>query len=390
MSELSRALRNELSGDFPQGNPLVTIGVSAQILDLGLSADELFEYITKDVARRLILRFHADHLLHTDHGGVEGEQSEVALLRGRLGDAYRDLQNREIFDRALAHFRSLKAEDRRETKILRAALEAARQKLTTYESREVELSQTGRQIERVKDAVEREKVVQARIIPGLEGDIARQEKTIRSREASLRHHRQLSRGLTRYVSYLGMHDDPAMPYPHAFKAGWIAIASLVPYEHLEASPQALSENKVWTNEFQAAVEPLGIPPHELRRIQIRWRRWYRHFGIPAEQESYQTYELRLHVLELSLGKGTVVYGLPDVVSGGIIGSVPVVPPAKFGRQDLIYKISSDTVVENFVPFLVPGNLLVSQVVRRMVEEPSTRRKVPVMTRNTKHLILGAG
>src|SRR5258708_7658322 len=139
MSNLSREMRRELAGEFPQGNPLVAIGISAQILDLGLNEEELFDYIIKDVARRLVLRFHTD-------GRDFSDRPDIANLRGRLSEVYRQIQDRDIFNKALAEFRNLKAEERSETRILRTALEAAREKLASYTSKEVAISKGVRKI----------------------------------------------------------------------------------------------------------------------------------------------------------------------------------------------------------------------------------------------------
>ena len=382
MSILSREMRSELAADFPQGNPLVIIGVSAQVLDLGLSADELFDYIARDVARRLVLRFH------TDRGGFTTSE-DVASLRGRLAEAYRLLQERETFDKAMAEFRNLKSEERAEMRVLRQALDVAQQRADSYANREKTVSDQARQLDQSLQVLEKNKQAQRLIVPDLEGRLERQARSLDSRETSLRRYRRLHRGAMRYMGFLTGDKTKDMPYPHALEARWLAVASLVPATYSERAPKATGSKGKWTKGFYEATASLRIPEQELEQVRSEWLSRLPGLSTPLETEPRWTYGVRLHVLDLSTGKPKVVFGWPQAIYGRIVGSVPP-HPSPFGRSDLITKMPEDAVVENLLPFLIPGALLISGSVRRLVEDREDGRQFPVCIRDTKHLVLGAG
>lgn len=121
MSLLSRTLRRQLTGQFPQGNPLAIIGVSPQILELGLTDDELFDYITKDIARRLVMRFHPDR--------IADNRPDIELLQRKYAEAYELLQDRETFDKALAEFIQTRGEQRSDYELMRRTLREKDQQL---------------------------------------------------------------------------------------------------------------------------------------------------------------------------------------------------------------------------------------------------------------------
>jgi len=211
MSELTRGLRRELAGDgFPQENPLVALGIAAEILDLGLTEDELYDYLTKDVARRLVMRFHPDRV--DPH-----KRADVVFLQRKHAQAYEELQNRERFRQALAEFRNLKAEERSETRLLRQALLEARDRLESFRKKELFLTTGIRQLERDRLGFERIKAEQDRVVPMLRSvmDSLKEELAIYQR-ATMNHRRRFA-GLSRYVSHLS-DVNPGSPV-HASRPG---------------------------------------------------------------------------------------------------------------------------------------------------------------------------
>lgn len=74
-------------------NPLVTIGLSPAILDLGLAPDDLYDQCRR-LARDLLRRVHPDA-----HSGV----ATPAVTR--FSDALNLLNDRELFDLAILDFR---------------------------------------------------------------------------------------------------------------------------------------------------------------------------------------------------------------------------------------------------------------------------------------------
>jgi hypothetical protein len=385
MSELSRSLRRELTSEFPNGNPLVIIGTSPQILDLGLTADELFEYITKDVARRLILRFHTDRQDFS-------ERPEVAVSRGHLAEAYRQLQDRETFDRALTQFRDLKAEERSEIRTLRIALENTKQKLFSYTSKEVEISEGAKRLDRDRRTLSQARVMQERIIPGLEGDITRLEKKVNNLESSLSHYRRMHRGLTRYVSFLADERTAVERGIHILEAKWVVVVTLVPFEFRQEAPSAFDSRKRWKAGFLEDVGLL-IPKKELALIRKHWFSSIDKFREPVATEfKTHAYRPRLHVFGLSSGKLQLIFGWKRACHGWAMGSIPVLEGrAPFTRSALLYRQFGENVVENLVPFLLPGGLLVTQTIRKMGRgDQDLKNEMPITARETKHIILGAG
>src|SRR5690242_16033256 len=130
MSASSRQLRQELSGGIRE-NPLLTLGVAAQVLEVGLAGDELYDYILKDVARRLIMRFHTDPIRDSSR------PEHVRILQGRLSQAYEELKDRGKYEQALSDFRDIKSVERSETRQLREKLERASHSLELFQRRQL-------------------------------------------------------------------------------------------------------------------------------------------------------------------------------------------------------------------------------------------------------------
>ena len=90
----ARRLLRELQGKKTwEENPLVTIGLSPAILDLGLAPDDLYD-LCRRLARDLFRRVHPDA-----HDGVW--TSAVT----RFSDAFELLKDRAMFDLAILDFR---------------------------------------------------------------------------------------------------------------------------------------------------------------------------------------------------------------------------------------------------------------------------------------------
>jgi hypothetical protein len=117
---LAHDLRLDWTNRSEWTNPLVTIGLSEAILNLGLSDDDLHEYITKDVARRLVMRFHPDRA---------AADVLVMQYQQRFSAAYAALQDRGQFAAALAAFRQHRAEDRADTRVHLDAIAELRRRL---------------------------------------------------------------------------------------------------------------------------------------------------------------------------------------------------------------------------------------------------------------------
>jgi hypothetical protein len=91
-------------------NPLVTIGLSPAILDLGLTRDDLYDHCRR-IARDLLRRVHPDR--------HDGKMTPAVV---RFSDAFDLLDDRELFDLALQGFREGHAPRSKEIQTLRTRI----------------------------------------------------------------------------------------------------------------------------------------------------------------------------------------------------------------------------------------------------------------------------
>ncbi len=104
-------------------NPLVIIGLTEAILDLGLSEDQIYS-VVHSYGRQLAAQVHPDR-----------PQPNVSSERqGQILSAFDVLNDRDNFAKALAEFRTIKAEDRREVRLLVQTLAALRHQIAGYET----------------------------------------------------------------------------------------------------------------------------------------------------------------------------------------------------------------------------------------------------------------
>jgi hypothetical protein len=106
MSSFAEDLRRSLVADLGYGgeNPLVTIGLTPQILELGLTNEELHD-ICKGFARSLFVKFHEDR------GDTTPRARE---LQDRFSSAFSVIKDEEQFVFALQAFRRMHSEVRSE------------------------------------------------------------------------------------------------------------------------------------------------------------------------------------------------------------------------------------------------------------------------------------
>jgi DNA anti-recombination protein RmuC len=102
-------------------NPLEAIGLSPAILNLGLSRDDLHEHCRR-IARDLLARVHPDR-----HNGA------VNPLVEKFSDAFNLLNDSEVFERALASFRTQYTQLRKENADLRADMRTLQTRIRNQE-----------------------------------------------------------------------------------------------------------------------------------------------------------------------------------------------------------------------------------------------------------------
>ncbi|TSC78137.1 MAG: hypothetical protein G01um101433_424 [Parcubacteria group bacterium Gr01-1014_33] len=119
----SRELVRKLKGEERKENPLEMIRLSPDILMLGLSNDDLYDYCRRS-ARFLLAKVHPDHF------GRDAETSEIAK---RYSEAFNLLEDRGIFERAIAEFREMHSYQRREERTLAIQIQNSQGKVRELE-----------------------------------------------------------------------------------------------------------------------------------------------------------------------------------------------------------------------------------------------------------------
>jgi|GEM_PF-5641493 len=103
----------QLRGKLFERNPLSAIGITASVLGLGLSNDEVYQY-AQSVAKELMKMFHSDTRTLSE--------AETEAQR-RFSEAFNALKDRAVFDQALYDLRTRKSEERTEVNQIRRDLE---------------------------------------------------------------------------------------------------------------------------------------------------------------------------------------------------------------------------------------------------------------------------
>jgi len=117
-SDLRRALVVGPSRPAWGMNPLVAIGLSEALFDLGLSTDQLYAAV-RSYVRQLLAQVHPDRR----------PENVTAARQAQIMDAFGQIDDRAVFVEALAEFRELRIEDRREVRQLRVQFDAAQEQL---------------------------------------------------------------------------------------------------------------------------------------------------------------------------------------------------------------------------------------------------------------------
>lgn len=152
MSDFSRDLKKRVEQALGHGpawgevNPLVVIGLTEAMLDLGLTEDQMYKAV-RSYVRQLASQVHPDR--------PTANVSENR--RQQIFRAFEVLDDRNQFSKALAEFRSLKSEDRKELRLLHEALANVKDKLFKLQEREAEFTHGLAQLERDRLIFERAK-----------------------------------------------------------------------------------------------------------------------------------------------------------------------------------------------------------------------------------------
>jgi hypothetical protein len=384
LTDLRKKLE-EASGQTPPWgdiNPLVVIGLTEAILDLGLNEDQIYSVI-RSYGRQLAAQVHPDK---------QPANFSPERQRQILG-AFDILDNRENFTRALTHFRTLKAEDRRETRILQQSLSAFRHQVSGFESQFEQLDIGKRKLREGKQAFKLQKLEEPLVVPDLEAQIAHLTADKKNTEAMLKSSREHASNWKRqfehvaeYFAYVGEIRSQYQFGIHATDAKWVAVASPWPFDAADPSPLD-EDGKVKPAFFKAALTVVKKKTAVFAILKA-WERAVAAVGTPDKLE-IKRLPLGLTILELEDGIPTMAIGHRWAGHGGrVIGCLP---PDKLPmlRSQLKHQTGQNIVFETIHPFIVPDGFLVSV-------RGNDRRKAswsitcPAIHFSTKRLILAVG
>lgn len=376
----------EITGqsDTPWGetNPLVMIGLTESILDLGLTEEQMWNVI-RSYGRQLAAQVHPDR-----------KPANVSIERQQqIMSAFDVLDNRDTFTKALCDFKNLKAEDRRETRILQNALSSIKRRLSSFESGYEVFLHENEQLALEKQEFARLRLEDPVKAPSLEKKITDLLREIESTETKYTSSRKTSAGWKRkfetLLEYLLTFSDQQERYPNsllAFETKWIAVASTWPFDLENPSPTGKGGKKY---SFISALKRLGANKEQEKSTLKEWSRLKLEIGIPDHLELSRL-PVGLSLIESRVGRPTFVYGNTQAVpSGYIIGSIP---PDKIpvGRSSVTHSTSQEVIFESLSPYLVPGGILVSIYKTRGNRKASWSMRCSDFRFFTKRVIVGVG
>ena len=383
MSEFSRQLRKEFEAPSPWGdvNPLVIIGLTEAILDLGLTEDQIYATI-RSYARQLSAQVHPDR----NPANISPERQRQII------GAFDFLDDRQNFIAALADFRNLRAEDRREIKALSQSISVLRQRLESYETKTNVITEERTKLAQERNKFKREKLTEPLAVPPLAREITRLREDVKNQQSLLRQANQSTSewkfrcsNAVAYMANLGSVGADVPTGILAFNAHWVAIASLWFPRNNIPNPSPLDQRGVARKDFRLAIAPLGIGEEGSTELLKAWTDATQKFSLKPGSSGYP---LGLSIIKLDGGVPRLVFGHPSgIESGRIVGSISSEKlPAE--RDHLIVTLPPDRVFSYFTPFLAPGRLLVSVLTEKhRTFSWSTCRAFRF---NTKRFILGVG
>lgn len=364
-------------GSSTRENPLRTIGLSEQILEIGLSDDELYDYCRYQ-ARYLTAQFHRDR--------PEMQSEEAFAKQHRYEEAFNLIKsNRVVFDEALREFRMLKSAERSSVNFLRRTLASTKQRLSSYQDREIELKQAEIRIGEALEAAEHEltkalkiKEEEAGRVDSLNKDISRLSSQLSHQEDTGLRYRDGYRNLTRYLTSFSAKETSGV---HILDVKWVLVAALFHKDN----PGVKSVNKL--TRFWEQDGGLDLPLAEVKRIEAQWE------GITKKVfRSKKSDNVLLNgILRISNCRAEEVLGLPvPAAKPFILGSLKRTPDE---IRKLRRSLDRDEVFERMHPWVVPGEVLVLQKFWKLSENRSFENQMdpqPLFDWDTSQIVLAVG
>lgn len=386
MDDFTRGLKKDVQVALGKGsdwdvNPLVVIGLTEAMLDLELTEEQMFKAV-RGYVRQLASQIHPDQ----NASKISDER------RGQIFQAFEVLDDRERFSRALAEFRLLKSEDRKEIRLLRESLARAKAEVEVVKAKEDLLQKERRKLDRDKDQFDREDGNRKLVVAALREEANRSAHEVRRAKSQARGWKARYESLDLFTSLTL--DDRGLEQVSGvsvFDARWLAIACLVASTHINPKEtyEVLGEGGVVASNLHEAMNTLEISADNQEAVIERWKAGFEIFSTPESTGYRGNFIPQLVLLKLSAGRPTCVYGQKSVVAGGrIIGSIPQ-SRQSVGRRQLTHLIEADSVFKNLSTVLSVGGLAVhGELLKLAVDAGGNRTATRKL--NTKLVILGVG
>ncbi|MGD0977402.1 MAG: hypothetical protein ABR875_03890 [Minisyncoccia bacterium] len=244
-------------------NPLVSIGLTESILTLGLNDDQLFRII-RSYIRQLVAQ------IHPDRTGREPSPEQKSFL-----DAFNLLDDRETFKLALTEFKNLKAEDRKESRILKQANTSLRKRISQTEEEVKKLADAKSDLQKEEALFREEKVREPLLTPVLKTEIRSLCNKIEALGYELKSARSAGRDMKllndAYMRFLSALSYPLlscldMTAPSIFEASLVIVVTMR-FRDMVAMP--FCGDRVQTKLFVKAARSAGIDKQGLSEIKDR-------------------------------------------------------------------------------------------------------------------------
>lgn len=359
MSDFADTLRKRIQasqgGTSKKINPLVVIGLTESILDLGLTDEQLFRAV-RAFARQIVSAAHPDKA----SPNIQNER------RVKIFEAFEELDDFGRFTIALRDFRNLKAEDRRETRFLIDSLTNTQRLLDGYRGRELAVSQKEKQLERDQTVLETEKKRLAFVSTEnatLQARVSKYVGFVKSLVKKLREEVVKRSTAHYYLSSIGAKSPASGRSVHVFDAQWVVIAHLaVPIVRPVKTPYLdglFTPFQVQRQNILQAVQSAKLSGFDVDHVLSKFEAENARYESSFRQMKYYQGVLCLSIFQLSSGKMTRVYG--ERFSGSTLRAVGSLMK---GENENPYMVSSrEEVLEKISVFLMLGHTLVTARVK---------------------------
>lgn len=389
MNHFTKNLRDQVGKVFGkdlshESNPLVIIGLTEAILDLGLTEEQL-HFAVRSYCRQLAAQVHPDR----SPDNISAKRQEQIL------GAFNVIDDIKKFSIALKEFKNLKAEDRSELRVLRDSLSSYKARLAGMESEFSAITERRNQLEKEIADFKKLKEAEPSQVPILESEVDYlskriddlQERLKVSQESSQRWKRKTENSIG-FISRLGQINPDISSEISAFDAKWVAVAVLGAPDRKHPSP--LDESGEINNQLKNIARMAMVKEDALRKVIGAWNRAESEYGTPDRLE-VKSLPLCFAFMRLRGGKLVETFGDRRAsYSGRVIGSIPMNTHFTKKRSYLIHNISQDAIFETFTPYISVDRVLVSifrEKGRRMASWSDT---CPAFSFSTKRIVLGVG